>query len=72
VPGQADFYRIGPNDFAQRLGYLRRPDHPGVVETMQEIARRIRQAGRKMQQGIMAGAWVRDMWLDAGHRILQS
>jgi hypothetical protein len=40
------------------------------LETMQEITRRIRQAGRTMQSDVMQGAWVSDMLLDAGRRIL--
>jgi hypothetical protein len=43
-----------------------------VVKTMQEITRRIRQAGRRMQADVMQGAWVSDMVLDAGRRILPS
>jgi 2-keto-3-deoxy-L-rhamnonate aldolase RhmA len=65
VPG-IDLYSIGPNDFAQSLGYPGQPDHPEVVKTMQEITRRIRQAGRTMQLDVMQGAWVSDMLLDAG------
>jgi 2-keto-3-deoxy-L-rhamnonate aldolase RhmA len=56
--------------FAQSLGYPGQPDHPEVVKTMQEITRRIRQAGRTMQLDVMQGAWVSDMLLDAGRRIL--
>ena len=67
-----DLYSIGPNDFAQSLGYPGQPDHPEVVKTMQEITRRIRQAGRRMQLDVMQGAWVSDMLLDAGRRILPS
>jgi hypothetical protein len=37
---------------------------------MQEIARRIRAAGGAMQADVMRGAWVSDMRLEAGHRIL--
>jgi hypothetical protein len=37
---------------------------------MQEIANRIRQAGRRMQSDVMQGAWVSDMLLEAGRRIL--
>jgi HpcH/HpaI aldolase/citrate lyase family len=55
VPG-IDLYSIGPNDFAQILGYPGQPDHPEVVKTMQEITRRIRQAGRTMQLDVMQGA----------------
>jgi 2-keto-3-deoxy-L-rhamnonate aldolase RhmA len=71
VPG-IDLYSIGPNDFAQSLGYPGQPDHPEVVKTMQEITNRIRQAGRRMQLDVMQGAWVSDMLLDAGRRILSS
>src|SRR6516225_5291118 len=71
VPG-IDLYSMGPNDFAQSLGYPGQPDHPEVVKTMQEIASRIRQAGRRMQADVMRGAWVSDMLLDAGRRILSS
>src|SRR6516225_7949865 len=71
VPG-IDLYSIGPNDFAQSLGYPGQPDHPEVVKTMQEITGRIRQAGRTMQLDAMQGAWVSDMLLDAGRRILSS
>jgi len=67
-----DLYSIGPNDFAQSLGYPGRPDHPDVVKTMQEITRRIRQGGRTMQLEVMQGAWVSDRLLDAGRRILSS
>jgi len=57
---------------AQSLGYPGQPDHPDVVKTMQEITRRIRQAGRTMQLDVMQGVWVSDMLLDAGRRILSS
>ena len=71
VPG-IDLYSIGPNDFAQSLGYPGQPDHPEVVKTMQEITRRIRQSGCRMQADAMQGAWVSDILLDAGRRILSS
>ena len=44
VPG-IDLYSIGPNDFAQSLGYPGQPDHPEVLKAMQEVSGRIRQAG---------------------------
>jgi 4-hydroxy-2-oxoheptanedioate aldolase len=71
VPG-IDLYSIGPNDFAQSLGYPGQPDHPEVVKTMQEISHRIRLAGHRMQTDVMQGAWVSDMLLDAARRILSS
>jgi 2-keto-3-deoxy-L-rhamnonate aldolase RhmA len=69
VPG-IDLYSIGPNDFAQSLGYPGQPDHPEVVKTMQDLTGRIHQAGSAMQQDVMQGAWISDMLLDAGRRIL--
>jgi hypothetical protein len=37
---------------------------------MQDLTHRIQQAGRTMQQDVMQGAWVSDMLLEAGRRIL--
>jgi 2-keto-3-deoxy-L-rhamnonate aldolase RhmA len=53
------------------LGYPGQPDHPEVVKTMQEITRRIQQAGGTMQLDVMEGAWVSDMLLNAGRGILR-
>jgi hypothetical protein len=39
---------------------------------MQDIARRIKQAGRMMQSDVMQAAWISDMLLEAGRRILPS
>jgi hypothetical protein len=39
---------------------------------MQDITRRIQQAGRTMQSDVMQAAWVSDMLLEAGRRILPS
>jgi len=50
--------------------FIGQPDHPEVVKTMREITGRIRQAGRTVQADVMQGAWVSDMLLDAGRRIL--
>ena len=41
-----DLYGIGPNDFAQSLGYPGQLDHPEVVKAKQEITRRIHQEMR--------------------------
>jgi 2-keto-3-deoxy-L-rhamnonate aldolase RhmA len=71
VPG-IDLYSIGPNDFAQSLGYPGEPDHPEVAKAMQEITRRIHEAGRKMQADVMKSAGVSDMLLEGGRRILET
>lgn len=69
VPG-IDMFSIGPNDFAQSLGYPGEPNHPDVVRTMQDIFRRIRQAGRAVQGDVLVSAGITDMLLDGGRRIL--
>ena len=71
VPG-IDLYGIGPNDFAQSLGYPGQLDHPEVVKATQEITRRIHQAGRRMQADVMKSAGVSDMLLEGGQRILET
>ena len=71
VPG-IDIYGIGPNDFAQSLGYPGQLDHPEVVKAQQEITRRIHQAGRRMQADVMKSAGVSDMLLEGGRRILET
>ncbi len=71
VPG-IDLYSIGPNDFAQSLGYPGEPDHPQVVKTMQDLSNRIHKAGRKMQGDVMHSAWISEILLEGGRRILSS
>ena len=70
VPG-IDLYSIGPNDFAQSLGYPGQPEHPEVAKAMHDITHRIHAAGRTMQADVMRGAWISDMLRDAGPRILK-
>ena len=69
MPG-IHLYSIGPKDFAQNLGYPEQSDHPEVVKDNAGNHPRIRQAGRTMQADVMQAAWVSDMLLDAGRRIL--
>ncbi len=69
VPG-IDLFSIGPNDFAQSLGYPGQPDHADVIAAMAEITRRIHAAGRQMERDRMQSAWVSDMLLEGGRRIL--
>jgi 4-hydroxy-2-oxoheptanedioate aldolase len=71
VPG-IDLFGIGPNDFAQSLGYPGEPDHPKVVQTMEDLSNRIRTAGRKMTNDVMEAPWISDMLLEAGRKIIPS
>jgi 2-keto-3-deoxy-L-rhamnonate aldolase RhmA len=68
-----DLHSIGPNDFAQSLGYPGQPDHPEAIKTKQEITRHIQQAGRTLQLEVMHGAGVGQRYaFDARRRILPS
>ena len=67
-----DLFGIGPNDFAQSLGYPGEPDHPKVVQTMEDLSNRIRTAGRKMTNDVMEAPWISDMLLEAGRKIVPS
>ena len=71
VPG-IDYFGIGPNDFSQSLGYPGEPDHPEVRKTMDALTERIRCAGRKMTEDVMASMWVSDMLCDASQRFLEA
>ena len=64
VPG-IDYFSIGPNDFAQGLGYPGEPDRAEVVRAMDEIHARIRSAGCTVGSDIMKAVWVKDMLTDA-------
>jgi 2-keto-3-deoxy-L-rhamnonate aldolase RhmA len=71
VPG-IDLFGIGPNDFAQSLGYPGEPDHPKVVQTIDDLSNRIRTAGRKMTNDVMDAPWISDMLLEAGRKTIPS
>lgn len=68
VPG-IDMFGVGPHDMAQSLGYVGQPDHPEVVKFIDEIGRRVRKAGRKMQVDVMNAVWVTDMLMQGARRI---
>jgi 4-hydroxy-2-oxoheptanedioate aldolase len=69
VPG-IDYFGIGPNDFAQSLGYPGEPEHPAVVKAMNDIHERIRRAGRVVGGDFMRTEWVQTMLLEGGRKVL--
>lgn len=70
VPG-VDYFGIGMNDFAQSLGFPGEPEHPEVQRASAGISERIRSAGRKMGQDIMASVWVRELLTGSAERFLR-
>lgn len=65
-----DYFGIGPNDFAQGLGFPGEPNHPEVIAAMKEVQDRIRKAGRRVGSDIMRSTWVRDLLVDSARRFL--
>lgn len=65
-----DYFGIGPNDFAQSLGYPGEPDHPQVRKVMGELAARIRGAGKRMTDDVMSSVWVSGMLAEGAQRFL--
>ena len=67
-----DHFGIGPNDFAQGIGYPGQPEHPDVVKVMKELSDYIRSKGKPMSQDIMASVWIHDLLLKSGREFLES
>lgn len=65
-----DHFGIGPNDFAQGIGYPGQPEHPDVVKVMKELTDYIRSKGRKMTADLMSSVWIHDLLLDSGKAFL--
>lgn len=65
-------FGIGPNDFAQGIGYPGQPEHPDVVKVMNELSDYIRSKGRKMTGDIMSSVWIHDLLLSSGREFLES
>jgi 4-hydroxy-2-oxoheptanedioate aldolase len=65
-----DYFGIGPNDFAQGLGFPGEPQRQEVVEAMQDVIARIRRAGRRVGSDIMRSVWVRDLLVDSARKFL--
>ncbi len=64
-------FGIGPNDFAQGIGYPGQPEHPDVVKVMDELSAYIRSKGRKMTADIMSSTWIHELLLSSGERFLK-
>ncbi len=70
VPG-IDYFSIGPNDFAQGLGYPGGARHETVVEAMEAVYTRIKQAGRHVGRDAMASIHVKEMLTGSAKSFLE-
>ena len=70
VPG-IDYFSIGPNDFAQGLGYPGGARHETVVEAMEAVYTRIKQAGRHVGRDVIASIHVKEMLTGSAKSFLE-
>jgi len=64
-----DYFAIGPNDFAQGLGFPGEPDHPEVLAAMEEVNTRIQTAGGRVRENVMRSDWVKTMLIDSARKL---
>lgn len=65
-----DYFGVGPNDFAQGLGYPGESNRQEVVEAIEQVYSRIRQAGRRTVDDITSRIMVKHMLIDAARQFL--
>ena len=65
-----DYFGVGPNDFAQGLGFPGQPDRPEVVEAIEQVFSRIHQVGRRTESDVMKRVMVKQMLTDAARQFL--
>jgi 2-keto-3-deoxy-L-rhamnonate aldolase RhmA len=70
VPG-IDYFSVGPNDFAQGLGYPGEPGRPDVVDAIEAVHARIRAAGQRVGDDVARAEWVKQMLIDSARRFTE-
>ena len=65
-----DYFSVGPNDFAQGLGFPGQPDCREVVEAIEQVFSRIHQAGRRTENDVLKRVMVKQMLTDAARQFL--
>ena len=71
VPG-IDYFSVGPNDFAQGIGYPGEPNRKEVVAAIEEIHDRIRKAGQRVGWDVARAEWVKTMLIDSARRFMDA
>ncbi len=70
VPG-IDYFRIGPNDFAQGLGYPGEPQRKEVLDAMEDVYDRIRKSGGRVGADVMRTKFVKDLLIESARSLLE-
>jgi 4-hydroxy-2-oxoheptanedioate aldolase len=65
------YFGIGPNDFAQGIGYPGEPEGRQVVKVMDALRAKIRRGGGHMGDEFMKSIWVHDMLLGSAREFLK-
>ena len=67
-----DYFSVGPNDFAQGLGFPGQPNCPQVVEAIEQVFSRVHEAGRRTESDVVKRVMVKQMLTDAARQFLAS
>ncbi len=66
-----ELFAFGPTDLAQSMGLPGEPDHPKVMEAIQQAATRIRTADRKVSSDFMVEARANELFLEGAREFLR-
>ena len=66
-----DYYSIGPNDFAQGLGFPGQPNCAEVVEAMDQVHARIRAAGKNVGSDVTNAVQVKELLTTAARAFFE-
>ena len=66
-----DYFDVGPNDFAQGLGFPGEPQRAEVVDAIETVYRRVRTGGCKTGADVLHMAPVKQLLWDGGRKFLE-
>jgi 2-keto-3-deoxy-L-rhamnonate aldolase RhmA len=67
-----DLFAFGPNDLAQSMGLPGEPNHPQVVEAIQQATDQIRAAGKKVRSDVILEARTNQLFLESAKEFLKN
>ncbi len=66
-----DYFSVGPNDFAQGLGFPGEPQRKEVVQAIDDVFQRIRKFGRRTDADVIRRIHVKDMLIESAASFFQ-
>ena len=67
-----DYFSIGPNDFAQGLGYPGGKGRTEVIDAMEDVYSRVRKAGRRAGGDVMRGMIVKESLVSSARQFFDA